>query len=217
MIDLVAQISAFVQVVLVDIVLAGDNAIVIARVVCGFPLQERVRLLMLGIAAATVVRIIFAVLATQLMQIVGLMFAGGLLLLWVCFKLWRELAAQRVTQMQVAGGSGGGQGFAGASPCAPKSVRAAVAQIVIADVSMSVDNVLAVAGIARDHVGVLVFGLVLSIAFMGLAATFIARALQKHAGIAYIGLFVIVYVACVMIWDGAMSLIDHPAVAVTFR
>ena len=215
MIEVVTQISALLQVILVDIVLAGDNAIVIAMVVCGFPIQQRVRLLMLGIAAATVVRIVFALMATQLIHIVGLMFAGGLLLLWVSLKLWREIALQRASQLQLAGGSVGG--FDGAGPCPPKSVRAAIVQIVIADVSMSLDNVLAVAGIARDNVWVLVFGLVLSIAFMGLAATFIARALQKHAGIAYLGLFVIFYVACVMIWDGAMSVIDHPVVAVTFR
>ena len=213
MIDVVA-ISAFLQVILVDIVLAGDNAIVIAMVVCGFPIQQRVRLLMLGIVAATLVRIVFAVLATQLLQIVGLMFAGGLLLMWVCFKLWREIAAQRAMHLQVAGGVGFNTG---AHPCPPKSVRSAITQIVIADVSMSLDNVLAVAGIARDHVWVLVFGLMLSIAFMGLAATFIARVMQKHSGIAYLGLFVILYVACAMVWDGAMVVIDQPAVAVTFR
>lgn len=212
----VAELSAFLQVILVDLVLAGDNAIVIAMVVCGFPVKQRVRLLMLGIVAATLVRIVFAIGATQLMHVVGLMLAGGLLLLWVCFKLWREIAAQRVLQMQHVSG-GGAYGVSAGMPCPPKSVYSAITQIVIADVSMSLDNVLAVAGIARNHYGVLIFGLTLSIAFMGLAATFIARVMQKHHGIAYLGLITILYVACAMIWDGAMTVMDHPAVAVTFR
>lgn len=193
-----AEISAFFQVILVDLVLAGDNAIVIALAVASFPVRQRIRLLMLGIIAATVVRIIFAFATVQLMEIVGLLLAGGVLLLWVCWKLWREIAAVRQMELSPAGIYGGDR-----QPT--KTVRQAVIQIVVADVTMSLDNVLAVAGIAREHTWVLVFGLALSIAFMGFCATLIARWLQKYPVLAYLGLFTILYVACSMIWDGSIQ------------
>lgn len=193
-----AEASAFFQVILVDLVLAGDNAIVIAMVVANFPARQRAQLLMMGICAATVVRVIFAVATVHLMQIVGLMLAGGLLLLWVCWKLWREIEAVRSMQLSPAG-------IYGTQPVPTKTVGRAVIQIVVADISMSLDNVLAVAGVARDHTWVLVFGLTMSIAFMGFCATVLARWLQRYPWIAYVGLVTILYVAAAMIWDGSME------------
>ena len=199
-----AELSALVQVILVDLVLAGDNAIVIGMAVVGLPAHKRGRVLMLGIAAATVLRVVFALLTVQLLQIIGLLLAGGILLLWVSWKLWRELRAQSQQQhaarniRAMAGGAADE-----AEPAPTKSLRAAVTQIIVADVSMSLDNVLAVAGIARDHLWVLIFGLALSIAFMGLAAALIARVLARNHWIGYLGLAVIVYVSFSMIYEGA--------------
>lgn len=191
-----AEVTAFFQVILVDLVLAGDNAIVIAMAVAGFPVRQRAQLLLIGIAAATVVRIIFAFATVQLMQVVGLMLAGGLLLLWVSWKLFREIAAVRRMELSPAG-------IYGTPQEGPrKTVGQAVVQIVVADVSMSLDNVLAVAGIAREHVWVLIFGLGLSIAFMGFCATLLAKWLQRYPFLAYLGLATVFYVACAMIWDG---------------
>jgi YjbE family integral membrane protein len=202
-----AEVSAFFQVILVDLVLAGDNAIVIAMVVASFPARQRAQLLMMGICAATVVRVVFAVATVHLMQIVGLMLAGGLLLLWVCWKLWREIESVRTMELSPAG-------IYGNSPTPPtKTVPRAIAQIVIADISMSLDNVLAVAGIAREHMWVLVFGLMLSIAFMGFCATVLARWLQRYHWIAYVGLLTILYVACAMIWDGSMEVVRGASLA----
>ncbi len=203
----ISELSAFFQVILVDLVLAGDNAIVIALVVANFPSRQRAQLLMMGICAATVVRVIFAVATVHLMQIVGLMLAGGLLLLWVCWKLWREIEAVRAMELSPAGIYGG----AGTAPT--KTVGRAVTQIVVADISMSLDNVLAVAGVARDHTWVLVFGLTLSIAFMGFCATVLARWLQRYHWIAYVGLITILYVACAMVWDGSMEVMHGVTVA----
>ena len=203
-----SEFSALVQVILVDLVLAGDNAIVIGMAVVGLPAHLRGRVLVLGIAAATVLRVVFALLTVQLLQIIGLLLAGGILLLWVSWKLWRELRAQ--SQQQHAARNIGA--MAGGEPVdnarAPvKSLRAAVTQIIIADVSMSLDNVLAVAGVARDHLWVLIFGLALSIAFMGLAAAFIARILARNHWIGYLGLAVIVYVSVSMIYEGSLQVI----------
>jgi len=202
-----AELSAFFQVILVDLVLAGDNAIVIAMVVANFPARQRAQLLMMGICAATVVRVIFAIATVHLMQIVGLMLAGGLLLLWVCWKLWREIESVRAMELSPAG-------IYGNPPAVTtKTVPRAITQIVIADISMSLDNVLAVAGIAREHTWVLVFGLMLSIAFMGFCATVLARWLQRYHWIAYVGLLTILYVACAMIWDGSMEVVRGVSLA----
>ena len=211
MID-IGDIAALLQVILVDLVLAGDNAIVIAIVVAGFAPKERARLLMLGVIAATVVRILFALVATELLKIVGLMLAGGLLLLWVCWKLWRELESQRNLR-RLEAENAAEAGHAEVPGHERKSIRDAIMQIVIADVSMSLDNVIAVAGIARDNTWVLVVGLVLSIAFMAFAATLIARLLSKHHWIAYVGLIIIVYVAGTLIWDGSARLMHAPPLA----
>ena len=205
-----AEVSALVQVILVDLVLAGDNAIVVGIAVAGLPVQQRWRVMVLGIAAATLLRIVFAAFTVQLLQIIGLLLAGGLLLLWVCWKLWRELRSGRLVDMAMRGPQ---EDAADAGPGAPvgapaTTMRQAVTQIIVADVSMSLDNVLAVAGVARDHAWVLVFGLVLSVAFMGLAAAVIARLLGRFHWIAYVGLAIIFYVSLRMIFDGGMELLE---------
>src|SRR5215470_4195700 len=192
---------AFFQVVMIDLVLAGDNAIVIGLAAAGLPAEQRTRAILVGIVAATVLRIAFAGMTTQLLQIVGLLFAGGILLLWVCWKMWRELRAASAAEPVMSYDINPDGTMAGRMR--RKTLGQAALQIVVADVSMSLDNVLAVAGAAREHPTVLVFGLALSIALMGLAANFIARLLQKHRWIAYVGLAIILYVAAEMIWRGA--------------
>jgi len=186
--------SALLQVILIDLVLAGDNAVVIGLAAAGLPERQRTKAILIGIGAATLLRILFAIATTQLMQIVGLLLAGGILLLWVCWKMWRELRAS-------AAGETTGHGADGAK-VPRKTLLQATTQIIVADVSMSLDNVLAVAGAAREQPIVLVFGLMLSIALMGAAASFIARLLQTHRWIAYVGLLVILYVAIDMIVRG---------------
>ncbi len=198
----VAELSALAQVIMVDLVLAGDNAIVVGMVASAVAPEQRARVIMLGILAATLMRVGFALITVQLLQILGLTLAGGLLLLWVSWKLWREIEeSRRHRKTEAAGAQAGVQ----SPPRQPKSIPQAAFQIVLADVSMSLDNVLAVAGIARDHTWVMVVGLALSIAFMAVAATVIARLLQRHHWIAYIGLAIIFYVACSMIWEGTMA------------
>jgi YjbE family integral membrane protein len=202
----ISELQALVNVIVVDLVLAGDNAIVVGIAVAGLPVHQRWRVMMFGIAAATILRIVFASVTVQLLQIIGLLLAGGLLLLWVCWKLWRELRSGRLVDngpREVTDEIGSS---AAAAP--PKTMRQAVTQIIVADVSMSLDNVLAVAGVAREHVWVLVFGLVLSVAFMGLAAGVIARLLGRYHWIAYVGLAIIFYVALRMIYDGTLELVE---------
>ena len=191
------QFWPLLQVILVDLMLAADNAIVIGLAAASVPAAMRPRVIMLGIAAAAILRILFALVTVQLLQIVGLVLAGGLLLLWVCWKLWRELRNRNESSK-----SGDAESVAPA-----KSLRQAIVQIIIADVSMSLDNVLAVAGIARHEPVILVFGLALSVALMAFGATLIARLLERYAWIAYIGLVVILQVALVMIWEGSRELI----------
>ena len=204
-----SELSALLQVILVDLVLAGDNAIVVGMVAAGLPPGLRGRVIMIGIVAATLLRVTFALVTAQLLQIIGLLLAGGLLLLWVCWKLWREIQSQRRERAAVAELEAAGTADVHREAKAPpKSFGQAVVQIVIADVSMSLDNVLAVAGAAREHTWVLVVGLALSVAFMAVAATFIARLLQRHHWIAYIGLVVILYIAGSMIWDGAIEVME---------
>ena len=205
-------LTALLQVIMIDLVLAGDNAIVIGLAAAGLPKTQRGRVILIGIVAATVLRIGFAAATTQLLQIVGLLLAGGVLLLWVCWKMWRELRMPHSHEVDAAealqdrdidkDGT-----VAGTAP--RKTFGQAVWQIVIADVSMSLDNVLAVAGAAREHPNVLIFGLILSVALMGIAASFIASLLQKHRWIAYVGLAVILYVALEMIWRGYFEVAPH--------
>jgi YjbE family integral membrane protein len=184
-------LAAFGQVLLIDLVLAGDNAIVVGALAAGLPAADRRKVILIGIGAALVLRIFFALIVTWLMGIVGLIFAGGLLLLWVSWKFWREIRE---------GGAHEVDEQSGIKPA--KSFAAAAWAVAVADVSMSLDNVLAVAGAAREHPGILVIGLLLSVALMGLAANFIARIINRHRWIAYIGLAVIVFVAGKMIYEG---------------
>jgi YjbE family integral membrane protein len=198
-------LSALLQVIMIDLVLAGDNAIVIGLAAAGLPKAQRTKAILVGIIAATVLRIGFALATTQLLQIVGLLLAGGVLLLWVCWKMWRELRSshQHDAEAQAALAEGGLNPDGSPAAAGGKTFAQAAWQIVLADVSMSLDNVLAVAGAAHEHPTVLIFGLVLSVALMGIAASFIARLLNKHRWIAYVGLVVILYVALEMIWRGA--------------
>jgi YjbE family integral membrane protein len=199
-----------VQVIIVDLVLAGDNAIVVGIAVAGLPAHQRWRVMVFGIAAATLLRVVFASVTVQLLKIIGLLLAGGLLLLWVCWKLWRELRTGRLVELSPSAEPREVPADVGeaAKVPPPKTMRQAVTQIIVADVSMSLDNVLAVAGVAREHAWVLVFGLVLSVAFMGLAAAVIARLLARYHWIAYVGLAIIFYVALRMIFDGTLELVD---------
>ena len=212
-----SSLSALLQVIMVDLVLAGDNAIVVGMAAAGLPRDQRTKVIVIGIAAATLMRVCFALVTSQLLQIIGLTLAGGILLLWVCWKLWRELREQSRENAAVdelmhsdAGADGGGA-HAAAAP--RKTFRDAVTQIVIADVSMSLDNVLAVAGVAREHTWVLIIGLVLSVAFMGAAAGLIAGLLKRWHWIAYVGLAIIFYVALQMIWDGSIAVMEAAEVA----
>lgn len=202
--------AALLQVMAIDLVLAGDNAIVIGLAAAGLPKELRARAILIGIIAATVLRIFFALVTTQLLAITGLLLAGGLLLLWVCWKMWSELrdghAAEDRADEALSGTDLNADGtVAGGGPT--KTLKQAAWQIIIADVSMSLDNVLAVAGAAREHPTVLIIGLVMSIALMGLAASFVARLLNKHRWIAYVGLAVILYVAFDMIWRGGSEVL----------
>jgi len=199
-------ISAFFEILVIDIVLAGDNAIVVGALAAGLPPDQRRKVIVIGVAAALVLRIVFALLVTQLLQIVGLVLAGGLLLLWVAFKMWREL--------RHSGESPGSEEILGDERTGVRAARSfagAAWGVAIADVSMSLDNVLAVAGAARDHPEILVFGLVLSVILMGVAANFIARYIGRYRWIGYVGLAVIVWVAGKMIYDGWV----HPEIGLS--
>ncbi|WP_084175081.1 YjbE family putative metal transport protein [Afifella pfennigii] len=191
---------------MIDVVLAGDNAVVVGMAAAALPLDQRRRVIAIGIAAATLMRIAFALVAVELLAIIGLLLAGGILLLWVAWKLWRELEAERRRARReaglAAGAWSGAQELAEGPTATPKTMGQAIFQIILADVSMSLDNVLAVAGAAHEHPWVMAAGLALSVALMGIAASLIAGLLQKHRWIAYIGLLVIVYVALHMIWQG---------------
>ena len=199
-----AAFSAFLQVLMIDLVLAGDNAIVVGALAAGLTSDQRRKVIMIGVLAALVLRIVFALVVTQLLQIIGLILVGGLLLLWVAWRMWRDLRHGE-------GHSTGsdeilGDEHSGLRPA--KSFAGAVWAVAVADVSMSLDNVLAVAGAARDHPGILIVGLIFAVALMGLAANLIARYIERYKWIAYVGLLVIVYVALKMIYDGWV----HPEV-----
>lgn len=201
----VHNLGTLLSVVIIDVVLAGDNAIVVGMAASGLPVEERRRVICLGIAAATALRILFAYFAVQLLAVIGMTLAGGVLLLWVSWKMYREI---RETQLSDSSTTGG------AAYCASRprtSTREALIRIVLADVSMSLDNVLAVAGIARDHFWLLAFGLLLSVALMGVASTWIARLLDRHFWISWVGLGIITFVALRMIWGGSTEIINQAA------
>jgi YjbE family integral membrane protein len=183
-------LAALCEVVFINVVLSADNAVVIGMAAMGLPVRQRMRVLWIGIAMATVLRIGFAVVATSLLKVFGLLLAGGILLLWVSWKLWRDLSRIRVAD---------GSSESGAT----KTIGRALWQIVIADVSMSLDNVLAVAGAAMDHPAIMAAGLAISVLLMGSAAAVVARLLERYRWLAYVGLTVILYVAAKMIWHGA--------------
>jgi YjbE family integral membrane protein len=182
-------LAAFAQVVVIDLVLAGDNAVAVGLAAAGLDPTRRRRVIMLGLGSAVVMRLVLALVALRLLALIGLMLAGGLLLLWVCWKMWRDLRAQD-------------QAAHGAIATPAKSFGQAFLQILAADLSMSLDNVLAVAGAAREHWVVLVFGLLLSIGLMGLAANAIAHALHRFRWIGYAGVAIVLFVAAHMMWDG---------------
>ena len=206
--DASAAAAALFQVLMIDLVLAGDNAVAVGLAAAGLNPADRKKAILAGLLAAVVLRIVFALITTQLLAVIGLLFAGGVLLLWVCWKMWRELseqAKQAAAEAALEHATGtdvdGAPGVAEVS-ARPKTFKAAVIQILVADVSMSLDNVLAVAGAAREHPGVLVFGLLMSIALMGVAASWIAKLLHKHRWIGYVGLAIVLYVALHMMWEG---------------
>jgi YjbE family integral membrane protein len=195
-------LTALFQVIMIDLVLAGDNAIVIGLAAAGLPEAQRGKAILIGIGAATLLRVGFAAITTQLLQIVGLLLAGGILLLWVCWKMWRELRSSKQDPSPSAITT---DVLAKTKQAPRKTLAQATWQIVLADVSMSLDNVLAVAGAARDHPYILIFGLILSIALMGFAAQFIARLLDGHRWIGFVGLAIILYVAVEMIYRGSVE------------
>jgi YjbE family integral membrane protein len=204
----VNQLGTLLSVVIIDVVLAGDNAIVVGMAANSLPVARRRRVIVLGIAAATLLRILFAYFAVQLLAVIGLTLAGGVLLLWVCWKMYREIRETRADDNRARAESG----------CCRKQIRAertssteALTRIVLADVSMSLDNVLAVAGIARDHFWLLAFGLLLSVALMGVASTWIARLLDRYFWISWVGLGIITFVALHMIWDGSTEILKQTA------
>lgn len=192
-----SAMAAFVQVLLIDLVLAGDNAIVVGALAAGLPADQRRKVIIIGVLAALVLRIAFALVVSQLLQIIGLIFIGGLLLVWVAWKMWRELhhAGQSAGSPEIDGDEMSGVRSA-------KSFAGAAWAVAVADVSMSLDNVLAVAGASRDHPGIMIVGLIFAVLLMGVAANIIAKYIERYRWIAYVGLAVIVYVAGKMIYDG---------------
>jgi YjbE family integral membrane protein len=204
----VNQLGALLSVVIVDVVLAGDNAIVVGMAAAGLPVERRRRVIVLGIAVATILRILLAYFAVQLLAIIGMTLAGGVLLLWVSWKMYREFREMRIAERATPAAGGCCRSR---EPTQRKSPGQALTQIVLADVSMSLDNVLAVAGIARDHFQLLAFGLVLSVALMGIASTYIARLLDRHFWISWVGLGIITFVALRMIWEGSTQVLNQAA------
>jgi YjbE family integral membrane protein len=204
-------LAALLQVLMIDLVLAGDNAVAVGLAAAGLAPEQRRKAILYGLIAAVTMRIGFALITAQLLGIVGLLLAGGLLLLWVCWKMWRELREQAEPEEAAAEAvldeKAATEPSAALAAKQPKTFRAAFTQILIADLSMSLDNVLAVAGAAREHPVILVFGLLLSIALMGVAASFIARLLHRFRWIGYIGLLIVLYVALHMIWEGHQDLV----------
>ncbi|MBF0310097.1 MAG: TerC family protein [Magnetococcales bacterium] len=194
---LMSQFVALVQVIFIDLVLAGDNAIVVGMAAASVPVERRKKVVVWGTAAAVILRILFALVTTQLLKIIGLTLAGGLLLLFVAWQMFQELKAQAAAMES--------DEHNGAVPVKEKTVMAAVWQVAMADLSMSLDNVLAVAGAAKDHLGILVLGLLFSVVMMAFAANYIAQLIHKHRWVAWVGLAIITYVAFDMVWRGSLQ------------
>ena len=202
-----AALVALLQVILIDIVLAGDNAVVIGMAAAKVPRVQRRKVIFWGLAAAVVIRIVLATLAAELLAVIGLMFAGGILLLWVCWRLWRDFSNGNEGEVGTHTlTTGDDHPHAPRPPLSESGVRKAIVQIVLADISMSLDNVLAVAGAAMNHVWVLAIGLILSIAMMGVAAAMVANLLRRYPWISYAGLIIVLYVALRMIWFGGADI-----------
>lgn len=191
------ELTALIQVLLIDLTLAGDNAVIVGLAVAGLPAAQRGRAVVIGIAMATVIRIAFSLIALQLLAVIGLTLAGGLLLLWVCYKMYRELRHPVVI---------------GDTGAPSKTLRQAIFQITLADISMSLDNVLAVAGAAREHQRVLILGLVLSVVLMAVASSLVARLLTRFRGLAWAGFAMVLYVAVHMIITGGHEVARHVGV-----
>ncbi len=190
-------ISAYLEVIMINIILSGDNVIVIGMAAAGLSSELRGKAIVAGIAAAAVIRIVFAVIAAQLLVIKGINLIGGLLLLWICWTMFKELREANEEEAEQA---------AGEHAHKPKLFRQAIGQIIFADLSMSLDNVLAVAGAAKSNMNALIFGLILSVVLMGVASNFVAKLLNRFRWIGWIGLAIIVYVAGDMIWEGGWEL-----------
>ena len=197
------DLTAFLSIIMIDLIMSGDNAIIIGIAAAGLPPKTRRQAIVFGIAAATVMRVLFASLTFQLLAILGLTLAGGILLLWVAYRMYREVRAG----LAMSPDSGGSENRP------QKTLRSALISIVVADLSMSLDNVLAVAGASHGYLGMLIFGLTLSIALMGFAATMVARLLERHQWIAYVGIVVIAYVAIDMIFRGSREVMVAAEVA----
>ena len=196
------ELTAFLQIIVIDIVMSGDNAIIIGMAAAGLPPDLRKKAIFWGIVGATVLRILFAAIVVQLLSIIGIKVVGGLLLLWVCWRMWQEMrAGGTVEDIEREAEENARKG-------PPKTLRTAMVNIIVADATMSLDNVLAVAGAARDHLEMLIFGLVLSIALMALTANYIAKLLEKHTWLGYVGLAIIAYVAIQMIWQGSGEVME---------
>ena len=184
---------ALAQVVMINIVLAGDNAVVIGMAAARVPVAMRRKVILWGLVAAVMLRVVLAILAVSLMAVIGLTLAGGILLLWVCWRLWRDIRAAGSHEIKVE---------------PTTSLKNAIMQIIVADISMSLDNVLGVAGAARDHLDVLVIGLLLSVALMGAAANLVARVLERYRWISYVGLVIVLYVAGKMVYEGGHQVLN---------
>ena len=198
-------LSALVQVILIDLVLAGDNAVAVALAAAGLPQHQRRRVIVTGIALAAVLRVLFALITVQLLKVPGLLLVGGVLLLWIAWKLAAEIRLQHAPE---PAGREEVEEEQGRPRARGKTVRQAMTQILIADFSMSLDNVLGVAAVAREHPVVLVIGLALSVAFMGFAASIIARLLERHRWIAWVGVVLIFWVGIVMVYEGGTEVLE---------
>lgn len=198
--DILPQLILFAQIALIDVALAGDNAMAIGMAAAGLPGEQRHRAIVRGIIIAALLRILFALFAVRLLHIVGVLAVGGLLLLWVAWKMYVEIRHAR--RMHATINTINKPELASETPTAVKKLSAAILQIAVADISMSLDNVLAVAGIARDHLVPLIFGLALSVFLMGIAAAVVARIITRHRWVAWLGLLIVLYTALTMIWEG---------------
>jgi YjbE family integral membrane protein len=196
---IIADVAALLQVILIDVALAGDNAIAVGLAASHLPREAQRRVIFLGVLLALVLRILFALITVQLLAIKGILFIGGVLLLWVAWRMWRDLRDH--AQTAAPGAHDAPPRATAASLATPVGFGRALLTIIVADVSMSLDNVLAVAGVARHHPGIMVFGLVLSVVLMGVAAGFIARAIERYRWIAIVGIIIILFAAVRMMWE----------------